>query len=247
MKGAVFAAVVTAVACAGCGAAMQSSAREAAAAPPEVPSSRRCVFPDFGVDVATGAGSGRAYVAGASNKLVIVDPTAAAVAATVNIDGEPYAVAVTPDSRRAYVVDLRGEEIAVVDIAAARQKTRIAMGTMERPALRPSAAASRDGRRVYVANTAKDHLYVIDTTADEVVQDLFLDFHPSDVAVRSDGRFVFVVGCRRVHRRYTHAEHHDLAQPWQGCRCDRCRRASPSRPTAAAPTLRTAAMRASPW
>lgn len=152
-------------------------------------------IPDFGADVATGA-DGRAYVAAPGNKLVIVDPTAATVAASVEVDGQPNAVAVTPDGRRAYVVDFFGEEVAVVDTVSAKQKVRLPMGTMQRPSLRPSAAASRDGARVYVANTAKDHLFVIDTAADVIKQELFLDFHPSGVAVRSDGAYVFVVGCQ---------------------------------------------------
>jgi len=190
--------MVVAVLLAGCGPAMQSSGRgsgpDAAAGSAVIATVR---LPDFGVDVATGA-DGRAYVAVPGNKLVIVDPNAAAVAATVEVDGEPYAVAVTPDARRAYLVDLRGEEVSVVDTAAAKQTSRIPMGTMQRPSLRPTAAASRDGTRVYVANTARDHLFVIDTRADEIAHDLFLDFHPADVAVSADGHFAYVVGCRLV-------------------------------------------------
>ena len=178
----------------GCG-AMQSASRDGGAPDAGGAVVATIKLPDFGTDVATGA-DGRAYVAVPGNKLVIVDPSAAAVAATVEVDGEPHAVAVTPDARRAYVVDFRGEAVAVVDTASAKQKVRLPMGTMQRPSLRPSAAASRDGSRVYVANTAKDHLFVIDTAADVIKKELFLDFHPSGVAVRSDGAYVFVVGCR---------------------------------------------------
>ncbi len=152
-------------------------------------------LPGYGNDVATGA-DGRVYVSVSSNKLVVVDPASATVASTIDVDGEPFALAVTPDARRAYLVDLRGSEVAVVDTTTARQKTSIPMGTLERTALRPSAAVSRDGNWVYVGNTAKDHLFVIDTAPDQVYRDLFLDFHPTDVAVRSDGRYVFVAGCR---------------------------------------------------
>lgn len=152
-------------------------------------------LPDFGVDVATGA-DGRAYVAVPSNRILIVDPTTATVAAEVRVDGEPYAVAVTPDARRAYAVDLRGEEVAVVDTARAEQSKRIPMTSMRRPARRPSAAMSRDGRWLYVGNAARDHLFVIDTAVDAVAHDVFLDFHPIDVARAGDGRTVWVAGCR---------------------------------------------------
>lgn len=181
---------------AGCGAALRAASSDGG---PSAPAGAAVVatvrLPGFGNDVVANT-DGRAYVSVASNKLVVVDVASATVTATVDVDGEPSALAVTPNSRRAYLVDVRGSQVAVVDTVKATQKLRIPMGTMERPSLRPSAAVSRDGSRVYVGNTAKDHLFVIDTAADEITKDLFLDFHPSDVAVRSDGRYVFVVGCR---------------------------------------------------
>jgi YVTN family beta-propeller protein len=177
----------------GCG-GMRSSPR-VAEAPPSGAVLATVRLPDLGNDVATGA-DGRAYVAMSSNKLVIVDTTTATVTATIDVDGEPDAVAVTPDGRRAFLVDLAGEEVAVVDTVQAKQLTTIPMGTRERPSQRPSAVASRDGTRVYVGNTAKDHVYVIDTAANQVVTDFFLDFHPAEVAIRSDGRYLFVAGCR---------------------------------------------------
>jgi YVTN family beta-propeller protein len=152
---------------------------------------------DWGTDVAAGA-HGRVFVPVRTGKLLIVETTPARVAAEVGLDGDPYAVAVTPDGRRAYVVDFLGQYVSVVDAATATAKTRIPIGTRQRPSLRPSAAASRDGTRVYVGDTARDHLVVISTDADEVSQDLFLDIHPAGVASRADGRFVYVAGCRLV-------------------------------------------------
>ena len=152
-------------------------------------------LPDFGNDVATAA-DGRAYVSVSSNRLVVVDAASAKIAGSVEVDGEPYALAVTPDGRRAYTVDLRGEEIAVVDTANGKQVGRIPLGTMRRPGRRPSAAASADGRRVFVGEAAQDHLVVIRTDTDRVEKEIFLDFHPVDVAVTGDTRFVYVVGCR---------------------------------------------------
>jgi YVTN family beta-propeller protein len=152
-------------------------------------------LPQYGNGVATAA-DGRAYVAVASNKVVIVDTAHAAVAATVDVDGEPFAIAVTPDGRRAYAVDLRGEEIAVVDTAHAKQTNRISLGTIRRPGRRPSAVASADGQRIFVGEATQDHLVVIRTDSDRVEKEIFLDVHPVAVAVTADHRFVYVVGCR---------------------------------------------------
>jgi YVTN family beta-propeller protein len=152
-------------------------------------------LPDYGTDVAASA-DGRVYVPVRTGKLVVIDPKTSTVAAAIALDGQPYAVAVTPGGRRAYIVDVLGQYVTVVTTGAMRVKTRIPIGTIQRPSLRPSAAASRDGRRVYVADTARDHLLVIATDTDQVSKDLFLDIHPAGVDISPDGRFVYVAGCR---------------------------------------------------
>jgi YVTN family beta-propeller protein len=195
------AAVVAVLGQAGCGGAPRAprpSATEARAAAGHAIGGAVVAtvrLPDFGNDVTTAA-DGRAYVSVSSNRIVIVDAAAAKIEASVEVDGEPYALAVTPDGRRAYTVDLRGEEIAVVDPPHGKQVGRIPLGTMRRPGRRPSAAASADGRRVFVGEAAQDHLVVIRTDRDQVEKELFLDFHPVDVATTGDDRFVYVVGCR---------------------------------------------------
>ena len=151
-------------------------------------------LPDYGTDVV--AADGRVYVTTPRGKVIVVDPSAARVAAEVVVDGEPYALAVTPNGRRVYVADLHGRGVSVIDTANGRVTTRIPVGTLRRPSQPPSVAASDDGSRVYVGDTAHDHLIAIATDTDRVVKDLFLGFHPSDVAVGGDGRLVYVVGCR---------------------------------------------------
>ena len=110
-------------------------------------SSRPLRSPTTAPDVAASA-DGRVYVPVRTGKLVIVDPKTATISASVEIEGQPYAVAVTPGGRRAYVVDFLGQYVTVVTTADASVKTTIPIGTIQRPSLRPSAAASRDGRRV---------------------------------------------------------------------------------------------------
>jgi YVTN family beta-propeller protein len=155
----------------------------------------RVPLPDDGTDVTVGP-DGRVWVTMASNKVVIVDPVAAAVTTTIEVKGEPIGIAVAPDGRRAYVADLLGPQVSVIDVAKAAVKTTIPAGTLQRPSLRPSAAVSRDGTRVFVGDTARDHLLVVATAADQIDQEAFLDFHPSDVAVGGDIRLVYVAGCR---------------------------------------------------
>src|SRR5689334_15646028 len=101
-------AVVTALAIGGCGAAPgpRATATNRAAAANAISGAVAATvrLPQYGNDVATAA-DGRAYVSVAGNKVVIVDTAHATVAATIDVDGEPFAIAVTPDGRRAYSVD----------------------------------------------------------------------------------------------------------------------------------------------
>jgi YVTN family beta-propeller protein len=188
--------LVVAVALTACGPgpASQSRARRSGSAPQgaviaTVP------LRDWGTDVTAGP-DGRAYVVMRTGRVAIVDATTAKVTAEVDVDGEPYAAAVTPRGKRVYVVDYLGQYISVIDTATATVKTRIPNSTRHRPSLRPSAAVSRDARFVYVADTARDHLVVVRTDDDSVVKDLFLDIHPAAVATRADGRYLYVAGCR---------------------------------------------------
>jgi YVTN family beta-propeller protein len=188
--------IVVAVALVACG---PGPARRRGAANGSGAASRAVVaivaLPDYGTDVAVGA-DGRVYVPVRTGPLGIVDPATARVAAEVTLDGEPYAVAVNRDGRRAYVVDFLGQYVSVVDTRNAAVTTRIPVGTRRRPSLRPSAVASRDGTTVYVGDTARDHLVVVAGAVDEVSRDLFLDIHPAGVALPARGRFVYVAGCR---------------------------------------------------
>lgn len=189
--------VIVTVGALGCGGASRSGTTASRAAlTAAVPGGAITTVPlrDFGTDVVVGTG-GRVYVTVPSGRVIAVDTTTKTVAGEIVVDGEPYALAVTPDGRRLYVADLRGEEVVVVDTAAAKVTTRIPIGTMRRPSLRPSVAVSRDGLRVYLGDTSRDNLVVIATDADQVRKDMFLDFHPADVAFAPDGT-VWVAGCK---------------------------------------------------
>jgi YVTN family beta-propeller protein len=193
-------AAAVAIAVAGCGPTSVQSSRGGGGDVAGVTEPTGAVFGtvklrDYGTDVAATA-DGRVYVTVVGGRVIVIDPAQARVMAEVDVEGEPYALAATPDGRRVYVVDLHGRDIAVVDTAGARVTARIPVGTLHRASHRPSAAVSRDGSRVYATDTGRDHLLVIRTDTNQVVKELLLDIHPVDIAVGADGSVVYVAGCR---------------------------------------------------
>jgi YVTN family beta-propeller protein len=153
---------------------------------------------DYGSDVAVRADGARVYVPLRTGKVAVIDAVTRRVAATIETGGQPYAIALARDGRRGYVADMTAQDVFVLDTASDRLAASVPAGIVARPLMTPAVAVSGDGRRAYVVEaTAKgDHLLVIETAANTIVDDHVLPIHPAGVAAAPDGRTVYVAGCK---------------------------------------------------
>src|SRR5262245_24662288 len=107
---------------------------------------------NYGTDVAVRPDGIRAYVPLQTGSVLAVDLNSKQVASTINMEGRPYAIALTRDGTRGYVTDLSGQSLFALDTVNASLTKTIALEAMELPTRSPAVAVSRDGFWVYVTN-----------------------------------------------------------------------------------------------
>lgn len=87
--------------------------------------------------------------------LAFIDPTTMQVVARVAVGDGPHEVAVSADSRRAYVTNYGqqtpGNSISVIDLQTRKEVKRVDLG----PLLRPHGIAERDGKIYFTAELAR--------------------------------------------------------------------------------------------
>ena len=115
---------------------------------------------DFATDIAVRADGARAYATLRTSKVIAIDTASRQVAATIVTDGQPGAIALTPDGSRGYVMDMTAQNVFVLDTANARLVQRIPVGMIARPIMTPAVAVARDGRHAYVTNATSDDDHV---------------------------------------------------------------------------------------
>jgi YVTN family beta-propeller protein len=104
-------------------------------------------------------------------KLLIVDPAAGQVVATIDTDGTGHWVALLPDASKAYVANKNDRPfVSVLDIARRSLVARVPM-----PNGTQGVAASPDGTTVVAMDFAAPEMAVIDTATDVVVQRVKLE------------------------------------------------------------------------
>ncbi|QEW19699.1 hypothetical protein LA6_001889 [Marinibacterium anthonyi] len=100
-----------------------------------------------------------------SNDVTVFDIASGEVLATIPVGMRPYEVALA--AGKGFVTNSYGDSVSVFDIA-----TRQPLGVIDVGEYPEGIDASRDGRRVYVANWMTDTLSVIDTETLGVVADI---------------------------------------------------------------------------
>lgn len=94
-----------------------------------------------------------------------------------------HMVAVSPDDARAYAANMGSGSVAVIDLAAGRKLTDIAVGGQPE-----GIAVPRDGERLWVADRAGDTVQVIDVETGRVLNRHRTGKTPIRVTISPDGR-----------------------------------------------------------
>ena len=99
-------------------------------------------------------------------KILVVDPQAGRVVATIDHEGSGHWLAVLPDGSKAYVANKDDKAfVSVLDL-----RTRKQVGTIPMPRGTQGITASPDGKRVIALDFAEPLITVIDTATDEVLE-----------------------------------------------------------------------------
>ena len=106
-----------------------------------------------------------------SRKLLVIDPKARKVQASIDIEGHGHWLAVLPDGSKAYTANKQDKLfVSVVDL-----KARKLAGRIEMPNGTQGIGMSLDGSRVVAADYAEPNIRVIDTATDKVIDVVKLD------------------------------------------------------------------------
>ena len=110
-----------------------------------------------------------------SRKLLVIDPKARTVQASIDIEGHGHWLAVLPDGSKAYTANKADKLfVSVVDLKARKMIGRIPMPTGSQ-----GIGLSPDGSRVVVADLAEPKIHVIDTATDKVIDTIAVEANPS--------------------------------------------------------------------
>lgn len=111
------------------------------------------------------------------------------IVATVPVGANPYAVALSPDGARAYVVNEGSNSVSVVATATDTVTATVAVGASP-----VDVAVSPDGSRAYVTNAGSDSVSVLDTATETVTSTISTSGWGQflyGVAVSPDGRTLY--------------------------------------------------------
>ncbi|MFP5072565.1 hypothetical protein ACLFMI_23215 [Pseudonocardia nantongensis] len=142
------------------------------------PGARRWLFAALGVGVVVAAGTGIA--------LGLTARAPGAAGPTVELGGEPVAVASSPDPGTVLVSDATGS-VGIVDLAGRTVVARVPVGDRPR-----GIAVERSGRYAYVTNSGSDTVSVIDIPGRTLAATITVGETPVAVTVRADGARAYV-------------------------------------------------------
>src|SRR5271157_1049965 len=157
----------------------------------DVPSSQlvgHIPLPAEGSYIALTPDGGHAYVSVGNGTVYFLDVVAQTVITSISLPGgrDLRGVAVTPDGKSVYVVNVFGSNVYVIDTTSNTVVKQIPVGFLP-----IGIGITPDGTRAYVA-ASYGPVSVINISTNTVVAQVSVNNHPADVAVSADGSSVYV-------------------------------------------------------
>ena len=124
-----------------------------------------------------------------SMDLTVIDARTATAVATIAIPGaHPRGIAVSPDSRTAYVAVMGSAKVVAVDLATKKVSTLATTGAGPR-----HLTLSKDGMTLYVTNNGAGTVQAIDVSTGAIVGTVKVGSQPRSMAMSTDGGALYVV------------------------------------------------------
>lgn len=121
--------------------------------------------------------------------LTVVDAATAKVTKTIPLDGRhPRGIAVTPDSKTAFVAIMGSDRTVEVDLAKGEVAPFVETGRNPRHLV-----MSPDGAYLYVTNSGSDTVTKVDARSGQVVKEVAVGRDPRSMAISPDGQALYVV------------------------------------------------------
>jgi YVTN family beta-propeller protein len=118
-----------------------------------------------------------------SKSVVIVDPRRDSVQAIATDQPGSHLLVVSPDQRRAYVANIMGGTVSVIDLRREAKVGDIAVGGNPE-----GLAITRDGKQLWVGDNSAPHVRVVDISTGKTIETLPTDSFAIRVAISPDGR-----------------------------------------------------------
>jgi YVTN family beta-propeller protein len=115
----------------------------------------------------------------------VIDTTTNTITATIDVENDPFGVAVSPDGKKVYMTNYFG--VSIIDTATNTVTDTPYLGSNPK-----GVAVSSDGKKVYVTNNNDDTVSVIDISTDTVTATVSVGSNPIGVVVTPDGKKVYV-------------------------------------------------------
>src|SRR5437867_1160882 len=147
--------------------------------------------------VSSSAGAPTAYVVNLADGVSVIDTGTNTIVTTVTAGTGPQAVAITPDGRFAYVVNLTSNDVSVLNTATNTVASTVAVGFGPVGTSPQGIAITPDGAFVYVTQSAlsgasANSVSVIETATNSVVATISVGAVPEGVVVTPNGAFAYV-------------------------------------------------------